>query len=68
MADCGTSCENFKPSKNDKVWFKIDEAGYQPKGVSSDGRQRMGSDTIVEKAEWTTTIPASVPAGNYLIR
>ncbi|EAT80025.2 hypothetical protein SNOG_12727 [Parastagonospora nodorum SN15] len=48
-----------------KVWFKIDQEGL----VS--GTENAGvwaGDTILDTLLWTSTIPASLAPGNYLIR
>ena len=47
-------------------WFKIDEAGLLS-GTIGDGYWASGK-MIDQNSSWTTTIPASVPSGNYLIR
>ena len=51
---------------NTLKWFKIDEAGLLSGTVYSgswaDGKM------IADNSSWTTTIPSSVPSGNYLIR
>ena len=47
-------------------WFKIDEVGLM-NGTVYDGFWGSG-EMIAQNSSWTTTIPASVPSGNYLIR
>ncbi|KAF2035251.1 hypothetical protein EK21DRAFT_55134 [Setomelanomma holmii] len=63
MAKCPGSCDSFDGSG--KVWFKIDQEGL----VS--GTQNAGiwaGDTILDTLVWTSTIPATLAPGNYLIR
>jgi len=63
MARCPGTCDSFDGSG--KVWFKIDEEGL----VS--GTQNAGvwaGDAIVDTLVWTSTIPATLAPGNYLIR
>jgi len=63
MAKCPGSCDSWDGSG--KVWFKIDEEGL----VS--GTQNAGvwaGDAILDTLVWTSTIPASLAPGNYLIR
>jgi len=65
LAQCpGTTCTNVNPST--LKWFKIDQSGLINgtvfAGYWGDGKM------IDQNSSWTTTIPASVPSGNYLIR
>jgi len=63
MARCPGSCDSWDGSG--KVWFKIDE-----KGLVS-GTQNSGiwaGDEILDTLYWTSTIPATLAPGNYLIR
>ena len=53
-------------NSNTLQWFKIDEAGLLS-GTIGDGYRASGK-MIDQNSSWTTTIPASVPSGNYLIR
>ena len=46
--------------------FKIDEAGLLS-GTIGDGYWGAGK-MIDQNSSWTTTIPSTVPSGNYLIR
>ncbi|KAI0076549.1 cellulose-growth-specific protein [Panus rudis PR-1116 ss-1] len=65
LAQCpGSSCTdaNAKSLK----WFKIDEAGLLS-GTIADGYWGSGK-MIDQNSSWTTTIPSTVPSGNYLIR
>ncbi|KAF2271455.1 uncharacterized protein EI97DRAFT_428197 [Westerdykella ornata] len=58
-----SGCNNWDGAG--KVWFKIDHQGL----VS--GTQNAGiwaGDAIVDTLNWTTTIPASLAPGEYLIR
>ena len=53
-------------SSNSLQWFKIDEAGLLSgtvySGTWGDGQM------IAQNSSWTSTIPASVPSGAYLVR
>ena len=51
---------------NKDVQFKIDEAGLIS-GTVFDGQWGDG-EMIADNSSWTTTIPSTVPSGNYLIR
>ena len=65
MASCeGTTCDKYDASG--AKWFKIDEAGLLS-GTIGDGYWGAGK-MIDQNSSWTTTVPASVPSGNYLIR
>ena len=65
MASCGsTSCDKF--DSLDAEWFKIDEAGLLS-GTVFNGSWASGK-MIADNSSWTTTIPSTVPSGNYLIR
>ena len=48
------------------VQFKIDEAGLLS-GTIGAGSWAAGQ-MIAKNNSWTTTIPSTVPSGNYLIR
>ncbi|GJE96364.1 glycosyl hydrolase family 61-domain-containing protein [Phanerochaete sordida] len=65
LAQCpGTTCTGV--SSDTLQWFKIDEAGLLSgtvySGTWGDGKM------IADNSSWTTTIPATVPSGAYLIR
>jgi len=63
MAKCPGSCDSFDGAG--KVWFKIDQAGL----IS--GTQNAGiwaGDTITDTLAWTSTVPATLAPGNYLMR
>ncbi|KAK7689673.1 Esterase/lipase/thioesterase [Cerrena zonata] len=65
LAECpGSSCTGADAST--LKWFKIDEAGLLS-GTIGDGYWGSGK-MIDQNSSWTTTIPSSVPSGNYLIR
>ena len=64
LANCGGDCTSVNSA--DLKWFKIDEAGLLS-GTIGDGYWGSGK-MIDQNSSWTTTIPASVPSGNYLIR
>ncbi|THG95831.1 hypothetical protein EW026_g5889 [Hermanssonia centrifuga] len=65
LAQCpGSSCTGSDASTLE--WFKIDEAGLLS-GTVYDGQWGDGQ-MIADNSSWTTTIPSTVPSGNYLIR
>ncbi|GJE99435.1 glycoside hydrolase family 61 protein [Phanerochaete sordida] len=65
LAECpGSSCTGV--NANTLKWFKIDEAGLLSGTVYS-GSWADGQ-MIAQNSSWTTTIPSTVPSGNYLIR
>ncbi|KAJ6262566.1 hypothetical protein Dda_3377 [Drechslerella dactyloides] len=47
------------------VWFKIDQVGLIS-GTMGSGQ--WGAGLVLNTLKWTATIPASLPAGEYLIR
>ncbi|THU99840.1 hypothetical protein K435DRAFT_936893 [Dendrothele bispora CBS 962.96] len=65
LAQCpGSSCTGVNAQS--LSWFKIDEAGLLSGTV---GNGYWGSGKMIDQnSSWTSTIPASVPSGNYLIR
>ncbi|KAI0650901.1 cellulose-growth-specific protein [Trametes meyenii] len=65
LAQCpGSTCTGV--DSNTLKWFKIDEAGLLS-GTIAKGYWGAGK-MIDQNSSWTTTIPSSVPSGNYLIR
>ncbi|KAJ6465224.1 glycosyl hydrolase family 61-domain-containing protein [Mycena vitilis] len=65
LAECpGTTCTGV--NANTLKWFKIDESGLI-NGTVGNGYWGDGK-MIAQNSSWTTTIPATVPNGNYLIR
>ena len=65
LAQCpGSTCTGVNAAT--LKWFKIDEAGLLS-GTVYAGQWAAGQ-MIAQNSSWTTTIPASVPSGNYLIR
>lgn len=65
LAQCpGSTCTGV--NANTLKWFKIDEAGLLS-GTVYDGQWAAGQ-MIAQNSSWTTTIPSTVPSGNYLIR
>ncbi|KAI0826293.1 glycoside hydrolase family 61 protein D [Irpex lacteus] len=65
LAQCpGSTCTGV--NANSLKWFKIDEAGLLS-GTVYDGQWADGK-MIADNSSWTTTIPSTVPSGNYLIR
>ncbi|KAI0751157.1 glycosyl hydrolase family 61-domain-containing protein [Daedaleopsis nitida] len=65
LAQCpGSTCTGVNSAS--LKWFKIDESGLLS-GTIGDGYWGSGK-MIDQNSSWTTTIPASVPSGNYLIR
>lgn len=58
--------DTFADSDGDGVkWFKIDEAGLLS-GTVNAGSWGLGQ--VMANLQWTTTIPANLAPGNYLIR
>jgi cellulase len=64
LANCGESCETV--DKTTLEFFKIDEAGLRD-GSSSPGRW-ASDELIANDLTWTTTIPADLAPGNYVLR
>ncbi|KAI1795017.1 glycosyl hydrolase family 61-domain-containing protein [Ganoderma leucocontextum] len=65
LAQCpGSTCTGVNAAT--LSWFKIDEAGLLS-GTIGDGYWGAGK-MIDQNSSWTTTIPSTVPSGNYLIR
>ncbi|KII86197.1 glycoside hydrolase family 61 protein [Plicaturopsis crispa FD-325 SS-3] len=65
LANCGgDSCDGVDATS--LKWFKIDQSGLIS-GTVYDGYWGDGK-MIDNNSSWTTTIPSSVPSGNYLIR
>ncbi|RPA75656.1 cellulose-growth-specific protein [Ascobolus immersus RN42] len=50
---------------NGKVWFKIDQAGLLSGTIS---KGKWGAGQVIKTGQWTSTIPANLAPGNYLIR
>ncbi|KAF8160838.1 glycosyl hydrolase family 61-domain-containing protein [Crassisporium funariophilum] len=61
MASCNGDCATF--GANDARWFKIDADGYDPSN-----RQWAAAKLIASGSSWTSTIPAALAPGQYLIR
>ncbi|GLB37461.1 putative glycosyl hydrolase family 61 [Lyophyllum shimeji] len=64
MAKCPGSCTSANPSS--LSWFKIDQAGLIS-GTLTTGLWGQGQ-LVANNNSWTSTIPASLPAGEYFIR
>jgi len=65
LAQCpGSSCTSSNAAS--LKWFKIDQSGLIS-GTVYDGYWGDGK-MIAQNSSWTTTIPSTVPSGNYLIR
>ncbi|EMD31056.1 glycoside hydrolase family 61 protein [Gelatoporia subvermispora B] len=65
LAQCpGTTCTGV--NSDTLSWFKIDQSGLI-NGTIGDGFWGDGL-MIAQNSSWTTTIPSTVPSGNYLIR
>ncbi|KAG9014001.1 hypothetical protein FRB94_000198 [Tulasnella sp. JGI-2019a] len=64
MANCGGPCTGVNASTLE--YFKIDEAGLLS-GTVGTGSWADGK-MIADNSSWTSTIPASVPNGYYLLR
>jgi hypothetical protein len=65
MAKCpGSSCTGV--NANSLKWFKIDQSGLLSGNV---GSGTWGDGLMIQQnSSWTSTIPASIPSGDYLIR
>ncbi|TFK27937.1 hypothetical protein FA15DRAFT_701531 [Coprinopsis marcescibilis] len=63
MARCPGSCSSA--NSNSLSWFKIDEAGLIS-GTLAKGH--WGNSVIIKDLVWTSTIPAALADGEYLIR
>ncbi|KAF2746708.1 lytic polysaccharide monooxygenase [Sporormia fimetaria CBS 119925] len=61
MANCNGNCA--KVDKTQLKFFKIDEAGY-----NVDTKSWAAIDMIANNNTWSTTVPANIVAGNYVIR
>lgn len=59
MASCNGDCSSFTAS--DGKWFKIDQAGYT-------NGQWAATKLIADGNKWTSTIPAGLASGQYLVR
>jgi hypothetical protein len=65
LAQCpGSSCTGVNAASLE--WFKIDQVGLIS-GTIAAGSWGAGK-MIAQNSSWTSTIPASVPSGAYLIR
>jgi hypothetical protein len=64
MAACPGDCTSTSPTGD--AWFKIDQAGLIS-GTLTTGVWGSG-EMIKQNNSWTSTIPASLKPGNYLIR
>jgi len=60
LAKCDGPCENFDPKNAD--FFKISETGRKPNSLS------WYQEDIKKGGAYTTTIPAHVPNGDYIMR
>ncbi|KAL9087052.1 MAG: hypothetical protein Q9165_006880 [Trypethelium subeluteriae] len=65
MANCNGDCAEFSGSSGN-VWFKIDQAGLIS-GTLATGLWGSG-EMVNNNSSWTSTIPANLKPGNYLIR
>ncbi|KAJ7581555.1 glycosyl hydrolase family 61-domain-containing protein [Mycena floridula] len=65
MAQCpGTTCTGV--NANSLKWFKVDQSGLIS-GTIGSGTWAAGV-MINQNSSWTSTIPATIPAGPYMIR
>ena len=64
MAQCPGSCTTTTPSG--AAWFKIAQAGLLS-GTLTTGLWGQGQ-LVNDNSSWTTTIPANLAPGNYLLR
>lgn len=67
LADCGGDCTTV--DKTTLKWFKIKELGQLELGAGSGQTGKWADDLLIENdLTWTTTIPASIKPGNYVLR
>lgn len=70
LAPCNGDCSTINPA--DLLWFKIAETGlregYTLNQAGGWYQSDLGGETGKPRPGWTVTIPASLRAGNYLIR
>ncbi|KDQ57521.1 glycoside hydrolase family 61 protein [Jaapia argillacea MUCL 33604] len=64
MAKCPSNCTTATTSTLE--WFKIEQAGLIS-GDYANGTWAMG-ELVANNNSWTTTIPATLPAGQYMLR
>ncbi|THH31807.1 hypothetical protein EUX98_g2390 [Antrodiella citrinella] len=63
MASCNGDCSKLDLNATKVQWFKIDAAGYD-----SSKKQWASTVLINNGNSWTSTIPASLTDGQYLVR
>lgn len=71
MASCNGKCTDVNLDNTKLNWFKIDEKTFDPNGTGSlgEGKGRWGTEDLSANGnKWTSTIPAKVPSGEYLVR
>ncbi|TFK44421.1 glycosyl hydrolase family 61-domain-containing protein [Crucibulum laeve] len=61
MTSCNGDCTKF--AANDAKWFKVDASGYDPTT-----KLWAADNLIADNNSWTSTIPAALAPGQYLIR
>jgi len=67
MTECPGDCASMSPATASQAsWFKIDEAGLLS-GTVGKG-EWGGAKMVADNSSWTSTIPPSLKAGNYLLR
>ncbi|RYP89863.1 hypothetical protein DL770_004015 [Monosporascus sp. CRB-9-2] len=67
LADCGGDCSTV--DKTTLKWFKIKELGQLELGAGAGQVGKWADDLLIENGlTWTTTIPASIKPGNYVLR
>ncbi|RYP70631.1 hypothetical protein DL771_005344 [Monosporascus sp. 5C6A] len=67
LADCGGDCSTV--DKTTLKWFKIKELGQLELGAGGGQVGKWADDLLLENGlTWTTTIPASIKPGNYVLR
>ncbi|KAF8596646.1 cellulose-growth-specific protein [Ceratobasidium sp. AG-I] len=64
MAKCTSTCSSMDTSQAN--WFKIQEGGLLS-GTVGNGQWAMGQ-LVANNNSWTTTLPSTLAAGEYLIR
>jgi lytic cellulose monooxygenase (C1-hydroxylating) len=66
LADCGESCATV--DKNSLKFFKFNEGGLIDPSVAPTGKWAADTINAANGFTWTTTIPATLKPGNYVLR
>ncbi|KAH8883734.1 glycoside hydrolase [Thozetella sp. PMI_491] len=66
LADCHGDC--VTANKTDLEWFKIAQAGRISLGAGGGTPGTWAADQLRENGSWSVHIPASIKAGDYVVR